>query len=151
MRNSTVLAAALFMIVATTSPIIALADSPTHVFHIYSASTAKDRAACSVKASLTLLKRVSPQAIKIDFRYHNPHNAAGNDPGDVTLSFSFSNFQRSKARTVVEEVPGVDCQELTLTSPSLSCADPQGECAGSVLVDIKARKSPRLKAQRLSN
>lgn len=143
MRNPIGLAAGFFALAAALTPVAAVADSPTHVFQIYSATTAKGASACMMKASLTLLKRTSRQAIEIDFKSSNPNGAP--------IAFAFSKFGRSKARTAAANVEGLGCKTLTLTSPSLLCPDSKGACVGAVRVDVKARKSPGVKAEQISN
>jgi len=140
------------------TPTFALADPPTHSFQIYSAATHKTDCAkqggcanaCVVKASLTLLRRVAPQAIEIDFNYQNAA-AVGGDANSSVLSFQFPNFERSKVRTLVSRVEGIDCKALLLSPKALSCPGAQNSCTGSVNVAIKARISPTVKAQLLSN
>ena len=146
--------AALGFAVATNN---AFADPPTHSFQIYSASTHRTECAarggcmnaCVVKASLTLLRRVAPQAIKIDFSYQNA--AAGADASGSDLSFQFPDFGRLKVRTLVSRVDGIDCKSLILSPTAVSCVDAQAGCAGPVNVTIKGRIAPTLKSQLLSN
>jgi len=140
------------------APTIALADPPTHSFQIYSAATHKTNCAkqggcvnaCVIKASLTLLRHVPPQAVEIDFSYQNPV-ASGAQANGSNLSFQFPNFERLKVRTLVSRVEGIDCRALVLSAKTLSCPGAQSGCLGSVNVAIRARISPIVKAQLLSN
>jgi hypothetical protein len=153
----------LTLVLAVVTPTVlsgpARADAPTHRFQIgfaktnYKADCGADgcTVACEMKGRLTnLTASLSPQ-IDVIFRYKHPR-IPDQGPEGTTLGFQFEPLESRKTGDSLVTALGVTCRQLVTRSVQVSCTSAQGDaCSGFVNVRIDERKSPRIKAQTVSN